>query len=375
MPPTWKTTGMPASWAWAHTPNRSRWLGRERGGQPEATRSAAAPWSIASRVAATLAPGRPAGRSRRAAGGGRPSRTRACPGCGRGRRRRRGRRRACSRSCSRPLWKVLKTSWLEKPRRSRARGRSSAMNDPVAAKFLRAMISASSSARYSAEACRARSALEGGDQVALLLRRVAGLAQLVAARVAQDGEPVPVGGLGVVAQPGRRLHDVGVGVVDDPALGVGHVSLLSRLLRRSTCAASIPGRRGTPPGAPGGHLTPRQIGGAGLATLPGDGSARPPRGRGVPRRGAGVPGRRTWWASSPSWGAGVARGTRPSASRAPALGEGAGRGRLDLPGLARRARRPGGHHDRAGHLQRGVRPGRPPRAGSASWARGCSGRR
>ena len=99
------------------------------------------------------------------------------------------------------------------------------MKEPVAAKFLRAMISASSSARYSGEACRARSASKAAHEVALLVGRVAGLAQLVPARVAQDGHAVPVGRFRVVPQPGGRLHDVGVGVVDDPALGVGHVSL------------------------------------------------------------------------------------------------------------------------------------------------------
>jgi len=36
---------------------------------------------------------------------------------------------------------------------------------------------------------------EGRDQIALLVGRIAGLAQLVPARVAQDGQPVPVGGL------------------------------------------------------------------------------------------------------------------------------------------------------------------------------------
>ena len=63
----------------------------------------------------------------------------------------------CSKSCSRELWNVLNTSWLENPSRSSARGRSAAMNDPVAAKFFRAMISDSSSARYSADACLAAS--------------------------------------------------------------------------------------------------------------------------------------------------------------------------------------------------------------------------
>ena len=66
-------------------------------------------------------------------------------------------------------------------------------------------------------------ALERRDQIALLVGRIAGLAQLVPAGVAQDGQAVPVGRLGVVPQPGGRLHDVGVGVVDDPALGVRHV--------------------------------------------------------------------------------------------------------------------------------------------------------
>ena len=43
MPPTWKTTGMPASWARAHTGSRPMWLGEWPGGQPDATSRAAAP--------------------------------------------------------------------------------------------------------------------------------------------------------------------------------------------------------------------------------------------------------------------------------------------------------------------------------------------
>ena len=69
--------------------------------------------------------------------------------------------------------------------------------------------------------------VEGGDQVALLGGGIAGLAEFVPARVAQNGEPVPEGRLGVVAQPGRCLHDVGVGVVDHPPLGVRHGTLPS----------------------------------------------------------------------------------------------------------------------------------------------------
>ncbi len=125
--------------------------------------------------------------------------------------------------------------------------------------------------------------LERGQEVALLVGRVAGLAQLVPAGVAQHGQPVPVGGLGVVAQPGRRLHDVGVGVMDDPTLRVGHVvpPQYSRV------------GRGAPPGevrclGPA-DLTTRQVGRPALATLPGDGSARPPRGRGVPPGGPELP--------------------------------------------------------------------------------------
>ncbi len=113
----------------------------------------------------------------------------------------------------------------------------------------------------------------------------------------------------------------------------------------------------------GRHLTTRQVGGAALATLPGDGSARPPRGGVVPPRSqelpARAPGRRIRRARGPRR---VGRRDLRLRGAAP-LGEGAGRGRLDLPGLAGRARWPGGDHDRAGHLQRGVRPGRGPGAG------------
>src|SRR5690606_8961619 len=42
VPPTWKTIGMRASSARAHTPSSAMWLGECRGGQPEATSRAAA---------------------------------------------------------------------------------------------------------------------------------------------------------------------------------------------------------------------------------------------------------------------------------------------------------------------------------------------
>ena len=52
MPPTWNTTGIPASCAWAHTGSSPTWLGEWSGGQPEAMSSAAAPCSMASAASA-----------------------------------------------------------------------------------------------------------------------------------------------------------------------------------------------------------------------------------------------------------------------------------------------------------------------------------
>ena len=113
----------------AHTGSSPMWLGEwpvragrrdEQGGGAHVDRLAR-PWPPSGRS-------RPAARSRWAAAAGRPSRTRPCRGCGRGRRRRRGRGRRCARAGRRPLLNVLKTSWLATPSRSRASGRSSAMN-------------------------------------------------------------------------------------------------------------------------------------------------------------------------------------------------------------------------------------------------------
>ncbi len=119
--------------------------------------------------------------------------------------------------------------------------------------------SASSSARYSSLPCGALlQRLERGEQVALLILRAPGLPELVAALVAQRGEAVTVGVLGVVAQPGGRLHDVGVRIVDDPAFAIRHGTPLSEGI--------IPG---WPVMCPLGvavtaiDLTPRQIGGGG----------------------------------------------------------------------------------------------------------------
>ena len=108
--------------------------------------------------------------------------------------------------------------------------------------------------------------LERRLEVALLLGRVAGLAELVPARIAQHRKPVPKGRLRVVPQPGRRLHDVGVGVVDDPALGVRHRDPPFVISAR---AMSISGRAGGPSGAPRRKSDAPSDQGCGLGYAPG----------------------------------------------------------------------------------------------------------
>ena len=83
------------------------------------------------------------------------------------------------------------------------------MKLPVAAKFLRDMISAASAARYSAEACFSRT-------------RSRSSARPEPSSSERGCSRSRTAGLGVVDQPGGPLHDVGVGVVDDPALDVRH---------------------------------------------------------------------------------------------------------------------------------------------------------
>jgi hypothetical protein len=58
---------------------------------------------------------------------------------------------------------------------------------------------------------------EGRFEIPLLLGRVSGLSQLIAARVAQGLDPVPQPGIGVIPKPVRWFHDVGVGIVNDPS--------------------------------------------------------------------------------------------------------------------------------------------------------------
>ena len=75
-------------------------------------------------------------------------------------------------------------------------------------------------------------------EVAQLLVRITGLAQLVAPGVRQRRQPVPDLRIGVVPQPRRRLHDVGVGVVhDQPRRVVPHarVSLPGPQARSLSC--------------------------------------------------------------------------------------------------------------------------------------------
>ena len=214
-PPTCSTIGMPASSACRHTgsrPDVARGVvagaGRgheQRGGAlPRAPRR---PWRPSARS-------RPAARSRWAAAGRRPSRTRPWPGCGPAPRRRPGRGRRPARGpTSRPLLKVLKTSWLATPMRSRASGRSSARNEPVAFQFFRV---------------HDLLGVPGAElRVGVALPEVLehlGLARGQAQPVGAGQEPLAHLRVGVLAEPRGLLHDVGVGVVHDAPLDVRHRS-------------------------------------------------------------------------------------------------------------------------------------------------------
>jgi hypothetical protein len=69
---------------------------------------------------------------------------------------------------------------------------------------------------------------ERRPEVPALLLGITGLTQLVASRVPQGLDPVPDGGIGVIAQPGGGLHDVGVGVMGDASGVVRHGPHLPR---------------------------------------------------------------------------------------------------------------------------------------------------
>src|SRR4030095_14789095 len=70
VPPTWNTTGMPASSARAHTGSRPMWLGEWPGGQPEATSRAAAPGARGSSARARARAGAASGGRRGGGSGG-----------------------------------------------------------------------------------------------------------------------------------------------------------------------------------------------------------------------------------------------------------------------------------------------------------------
>ena len=165
-------------------------------------------------------------RSRWAAGGGRRSRTRPCPRLwARAAPMARSRSPPCSQSRRRRLWNVLKTSWLEKPEQVEGPGAVLGQEAAGGREVLAGHDLGLLDGAVLVGAVLGGEAVERGVEVALLLGGVAGLAQLVAARVAQRLDPVADARVGVVAQPGRRLHDVGVGVVhDEPRLVVRHRS-------------------------------------------------------------------------------------------------------------------------------------------------------
>ena len=152
----------------------------------------------------------------------------------------------CSQLHNRELWNVLKISWLAKPSRSSARPRSSAMKPPVAAKFLRAMISAASTSRYSAERWRAasRSNVPSRSRSCSIGSPV--WRNSLTAGVGQRRDSIAHRRVGVVAQPVRRLHDVGVGVVHRQSRGVvrpqrpvGRVSAITSVLHPARWPGSV----------------------------------------------------------------------------------------------------------------------------------------
>ena len=96
------------------------------------------------------------------------------------------------------------------------------MNDPVAAKFLRFMISSDFSGPVLVGPVHGREPIERSQQVPALLLGVAGLTQLVATGVGQGVDPVANRGVGMVPEPRGGLHDVRVRVVGDPAGVVRH---------------------------------------------------------------------------------------------------------------------------------------------------------
>ena len=112
------------------------------------------------------------------------------------------------------------------------------MKDPVAAKFLRVMILVPSSARYSSDGVPLGQFGKGLWEVLQLLHGITALAKLVAAGIAKWLDAITDRRVGVLTEPCRGFHDVGVGVVDDSPGVVGHASPLT-----GVAASLYPGAR------------------------------------------------------------------------------------------------------------------------------------
>jgi hypothetical protein len=114
---------------------------------------------------------------------------------------------------SAPRYVVVKTSWLAKPSRSSAAGRSSFSTAPTARWFFRRRIS---------------SASRGPEVLVGLLGEAVGEGGVLVTDDRGEGrrQRVADAGVGVDLRVAGRLEDVRVGVVDDPALHVRHVGPL-----------------------------------------------------------------------------------------------------------------------------------------------------
>ena len=264
MPPTWNTTGMRASSARAHTGSRPTWLGEWSGGHPDATSRAAAPVAIASSARAGA---RSRSASGHVAGGQQPGVDGAeldhAAVVRAGRADREVEIVAVLPVVEPPVVERVEhelageAEQVERPRP--VLGEEAAGGGEVLAGHDLGLLDRA----VLVGAVLRGQPVEGGDEVALLLVGVAGLAQLVAARVAQRLDAVADGGVGVVAQPRRRLHDVGVGVVDDEArLVVRHRLPLGRATTR--CASVAVGGR-LPGITPAPSMPPDRLGALGAA--------------------------------------------------------------------------------------------------------------
>jgi hypothetical protein len=134
------------------------------------------------------------------------------------------------------LWNVLNTSWLENPSKVEGARPVLGQERPGGGEVLPLHHLGLLVGRVLGGAMALGEPVEGVGQVALLLGHVTGLAQLVPTRVPERLDAVPDGRVGVVPQPGRRLHDVGVGVVHHPPAAVRHGEMLARAVTPDTVA-------------------------------------------------------------------------------------------------------------------------------------------